>query len=56
MDVLRISYNALLHWPEDQARHVRDFLRGRVDLERMVNSVDRGLYRNRKPASNIGNA
>jgi hypothetical protein len=51
IEVLRISYNALLQQPEEQAQLVRDFLGGNVDLERMVKTVDRGLYRNRKLAS-----
>ncbi len=48
MHVLRVSYNALLQHPLEQARLVSEFLRGKVDVERMVNSVDRTLYRNRK--------
>ena len=48
MDVLRISYNTLLQHPEEQARLVREFLNDGVDLERMVSTVDHGLYRNRK--------
>jgi hypothetical protein len=48
MDVLRISYNTLLQHPEEQARLVHEFLKDGVDLERMVNAVDQGLYRNRK--------
>jgi hypothetical protein len=48
MDVLRVSYNTLLQQPEEQARLVREFLKDGVDLERMVSTVDHGLYRNRK--------
>jgi hypothetical protein len=48
MDVLRISYNTLLQHPEEQARLVREFLNNGVDLERMLETVDHGLYRNRK--------
>ena len=51
IEVLRISYNTLLQHPEEQAQLVRDFLGGSGDLERMVKTVDRGLYRNRKLAS-----
>jgi hypothetical protein len=51
IEILRISYNALLQHPEEQAQLVRDFLEGGVDLERMVKTVDRDLYRNRKMAS-----
>lgn len=50
MEVIRTSYNTLLQYPEEQARRVRDYLGGSVDLESMVNTVDRGLYRNRKSA------
>jgi hypothetical protein len=48
MKVLRVSYNELLQHPPEQARLVGEFLSGTVDLERMVHSVDRTLYRNRK--------
>jgi hypothetical protein len=51
MQILRISYNALLEQPEDQVRLVREFLDGKVDHERMIHAVDRGLYRNRKESS-----
>jgi hypothetical protein len=51
IEVLRISYNTLLQHPEGQAQLVRDFLDGRIDTERMIKTVDRGLYRNRKMAS-----
>jgi hypothetical protein len=51
IEVLRISYNALLQQPEEHAQLVRDFLGGSVDREQMVKTVDRGLYRNRKTAS-----
>lgn len=51
MQTLRISYNDLLQHPQEQARRVRDFLGGRIDLERMIQSVDRSLYRNRKESS-----
>jgi hypothetical protein len=51
IEVLRISYNTLLQQPEAQSQSVRDFLGGSVDLEQMVKTVDRGLYRNRKMVS-----
>ncbi|HEY7330188.1 MAG TPA: sulfotransferase domain-containing protein [Gemmataceae bacterium] len=51
MQTLRISYNDLLHHPQEQARRVREFLASKVDLERMIHSVDRSLYRNRKESS-----
>jgi sulfotransferase family protein len=51
MKVLRICYNDLLQRPEEQARLVREFVGGKIDLERMIQSVDRDLYRNRKESS-----
>ncbi len=51
MKVLRICYNGLLQRPEEQARLVREFVGGKIDLERMIQSVDRDLYRNRKESS-----
>jgi hypothetical protein len=49
--VLRICYNEMLRHPQEQARIVREFLGGNVDLDRMIQSVDRSLYRNRKESS-----
>jgi hypothetical protein len=46
--VLRVSYNDLLERPEELARHVSEFLGGRVCVERMAATVDPSLYRNRK--------
>ncbi len=54
MKVLRISYNDLLQHPQEQARLVCEFLGGKIDLERMIDSVDHSLYRNRKES--CGNA
>jgi hypothetical protein len=51
IQVLRICYNELLRHPQEQARLVREFLDYKVDLERMIQSVDRSLYRNRKESS-----
>jgi hypothetical protein len=51
MQVIRIRYNALLEHPEEQARLVREFLDCKINLERMIHSVDRALYRNRKESS-----
>jgi hypothetical protein len=48
MQALRISYNALLQDPYEQSRLVRDFLGCKIELERMIQAVDRTLYRNRK--------
>ena len=46
--VLRVSYNALLERPLDEARRVGEFLDGRINVEGMVKAVDASLYRNRK--------
>lgn len=51
MQSFRISYNDLLQQPQEQARRVREFLGDKLDLERMIHSVDRSLYRNRKESS-----
>ncbi len=48
MTVLVVSYNDLLARPEDEARHVSDFLGGVPDVEKMAQTVDPSLYRNRK--------
>jgi hypothetical protein len=47
--VLRVNYRDLVERPREQAGRVRDFLGGRPDVDRMVQSVDPALYRNRKP-------
>jgi hypothetical protein len=51
MEVLCVSYNDLIERPEEQAQRVGDFLRegvnGGVNVEKMAQAVDRGLYRNR---------
>lgn len=44
--VLRVSYNALLARPAEEARRVREFL-GRGDSAAMARAVDATLYRNR---------
>jgi hypothetical protein len=51
MAVLRVSYNDLVGRPVEEAGRVREFLGGRVDVERMAEAVDPSLYRNRKPAA-----
>jgi hypothetical protein len=48
MSVLRVDYNKLVERPRDQAARVGEFLGGGPDVERMANTVDRSLYRNRK--------
>jgi hypothetical protein len=51
MKVLYVSYNDLIKIPEVQAKRVSAFLDGRVNIERMMETVDPALYRNRKIAS-----
>jgi Sulfotransferase domain len=46
--VLWVGYNELLTAPEPHARRVSDFLGGRANTEKMIQSVDPALYRNRK--------
>jgi hypothetical protein len=45
---LRVSYNALLEKPDEQAALVQGFLGGKVDITKMATTVDPSLYRNRK--------
>ena len=49
--VLRVSFNELVQRPKEDAKRVSDFLGGRADAERMTESVDPSLYRNRKEPS-----
>jgi len=49
--VLRVSYNNLLERPREEAQRVCEFLGGRPDMEKMVQTVDPSLYRNRKSVS-----
>ena len=46
--VLRVSYNILLEQPREPAGQVGEFLGGLADIEKMVQTVDPSLYRNRK--------
>jgi hypothetical protein len=50
MDLLCVSYNALLQSPRELTQRVCDFLGGSVDREGMVAQVDGALYRNRSRA------
>ncbi len=45
--VLVVSYNDLLSRPEDEARRVSGFLGGAPGVEKMAQTVDLSLYRNR---------
>lgn len=49
--VLCVSYNDLIERPESQAQRICQFLGGKTNVERMVQSVDPSLYRNRKAAA-----
>jgi hypothetical protein len=53
LECLRVSYNTLLEQPGEPAERVREFLGGRVDVEKMARTVDPSLYRNRKPGSDL---
>jgi hypothetical protein len=48
--VMKVSYNAVLERPQDEARRVCEFL-GRGDAAAMARSVDTTLYRNRRPVA-----
>jgi hypothetical protein len=48
MTVLRVRYNELVEQPREQAARVGGFLGGGLEVERMANTVDLSLYRNRK--------
>src|SRR3984893_10790834 len=48
MKVLRVSYNGLLEQPAREAERICQFLGGRTNIDRMVQTVDPSLYRNRK--------
>jgi hypothetical protein len=48
MELLTVCYQELVHNPHSEARRVNDFLAAQADVERMAQSVDPSLYRNRK--------
>jgi hypothetical protein len=48
MQVCYVDYAQLIERPEEQARHVNEFLGGRANAEEMAKTVDPALYRNRK--------
>jgi hypothetical protein len=48
MRVLSVSYNNLVERPKEQAERVKEFLAGKVSVEKMAGTVDPSLYRNRK--------
>jgi hypothetical protein len=47
MKLLRVSYNDLLEQPATWAERICQFLDGRANMERMIQTVDPSLYRNR---------
>jgi LPS sulfotransferase NodH len=51
MEVLYISYNALMADPEPSCRRVVEFLNSPLKLERMLSVPSGELYRNRAPSS-----
>jgi len=46
--ILRVSYKDLLHRPAELAEQVRSFLAQDLNIEKMTQTVDRSLYRNRR--------
>jgi hypothetical protein len=47
-EILRVSYNDLVEQPQVQAERVHSFLGAKANVERMAQTVDCSLYRNRK--------
>ena len=45
--VLVVEHRAALQWPEATARRISEFLGGGLDVQKMVQSIDPGLYRQR---------
>jgi len=44
---LDVSYRDVVENPREQARRIRDFLEMDLDVDKMAEAVDGGLYRNR---------
>jgi len=51
INVLCVSYNDLVERPREPAERIGTFLGGKVNVERMAQTVDPSLYRNRKTAN-----
>ena len=51
VEVLFVSYNRMVAEPRPQAERIARFLGGRVAVDKMVETVDRALYRQRASAS-----
>ncbi len=47
MEVLYVSYNAIMEDPEGNVERVNEFLTGDLDKEAMLSVIDEDLYRNR---------
>jgi hypothetical protein len=47
MQLLSVRFNDLISHPAYQSNRVNEFLRGKLDLEKMITVVDPALYRNR---------
>jgi hypothetical protein len=47
---LEIPYSSVVETPREQAERLNRFLGGRLDVDKAVGAVDRGLYRNRAKA------
>lgn len=50
-EVLELQYKDVIDNPTAQAEKINEFLGGKLDVAAMTRAVDRGLYRNRAPAS-----
>jgi predicted AlkP superfamily phosphohydrolase/phosphomutase len=50
MDLLTVSYDQAIGDPRAFAERINEFLGGRLHVDRMVEVVDRRLYRNRRPS------
>ena len=48
VDILYLNYANVVSQPELEFKKISDFLNHKVDLKKMVDSVDKKLYRNRK--------
>lgn len=49
--MIRVDYNALMQDPVAELTKVNEFLGGGLDVEAMAATVDKSLYRNRKPSA-----
>ncbi|MCX6031011.1 MAG: sulfotransferase domain-containing protein [Chloroflexi bacterium] len=48
LEILYVSYNAMLENPREYAEQVNRFVGGGLDVEKMIAVVDKALYRQRK--------